>query len=85
MATYKVLYWQEIPSQVNAEDFDDEVSLPLKPEFTELIDKLAMQRGLTGTDDFLSGWHWGDEIDRDGTAQEVAAAVKAELEAQFYS
>ena len=85
MATYKVLYWQEIPSQVNAEDFDDEVSLPLKPEFTELIDRLAMKRGLAGADDFLSGWHWGDETERDGTAQDVAAAVKAELETQSYS
>jgi hypothetical protein len=85
MATYKVLYWQEIPSQVKAEDFDDEVSLPLKQEFTETIDKLAMQRGLTGTDDFLSGWHWSEEADRDGTAREVAEAVKEELEAQSFS
>ena len=26
MATYKVLYWQEIPSQINAEDDDGEVA-----------------------------------------------------------
>jgi Virulence factor len=85
MATYKVMYWQEIPSQIRAEDDDGDVSLPLSPKFADLIDRLAMQRGLTGSDDFLAEWHWGEELDRDGTAQEVAEAVKAELEAQTYS
>jgi hypothetical protein len=81
MATYKILYWQEIPSQVKAEDGADEVSLPLSPRFLERVDRMAMQRGLHGTDDFLEPWHWGDEEERDGSAQEVAAAVVAELEA----
>jgi hypothetical protein len=85
MATYKVMYWQEIPSQIRAEDDDGDVSLPLAPKFADLIDCLAMKRGLTGSDDFLAQWHWGEELDRDGTAQEVADAVKAELEAQTYS
>ena len=85
MATYKVMYWQEIPSQIRAEDDDGEVALSMPSKFADLIDHLAMKRGLTGSDDFLSGWHWGEEEDRDGTAQEVAEAVKAELEAQTYS
>jgi hypothetical protein len=42
---------------------------------------MAMQRGLQGTDDFLAQWHWSDEEEREGSAQEVAAAVMAELEA----
>jgi cvfA/B/C family virulence factor len=86
MATYKVMYWQEIPSQIRAEDDNgDEISLSMPPRFADLIDKLAMKRGLTGSDDFLAEWHWGEEQDRDGTAQEVAEAVQAELEAQTYS
>jgi hypothetical protein len=85
MATYKVMYWQEIPSQIRAEDDGGEVSLPLDPKFADLIDRLAMKRGLMGSDDFLAEWHWGEEQDRDGSAQEVAETVKAELEAQTYS
>ena len=81
MATYKVLYWQEVPSQVKAEDGQDEVNVLLPPRFMERVDRLAMQRGLQGSDDFLAQWHWVDEEERDGTAQEVAAAVVAELEA----
>jgi len=82
MATYKILYWQEIPSQVKAEDAQDEVNLPLDPRFMERIDQVAHQRGLHNADDYLAQWHWSDEEDRDGTAGEVAEAVKAELEAK---
>ena len=81
MATYKVLYWQEVPSQVKAEDDQDEVNVPMPPRFMERVDRLAMQRGLQGSDDFLAQWHWSDEQERDGSAREVAEAVVAELEA----
>jgi hypothetical protein len=82
MATYKILYWQEVPSQVKAEDDQDDVTLPMPARFMERVDRLAMQRGLQGSDDFLEQWHWSDEEERDGSARDVAAAVVAELEAR---
>lgn len=82
MATYKVLYWQEVPSQINAEDDIDSICLPMGLAFTERIDRLAIERGLVGADDYLAQWRWSDEHERDGTAQEIAEAVKAEFEAQ---
>jgi hypothetical protein len=81
MATYKILDWQEVPSQVKAEDDQDEVNLPMPARFMERVDRLAMQRGMQGSDDFLEQWHWSDEEQRDGSAQAVAAAEVAELEA----
>lgn len=80
MATYKILYWQEVPSQIRAEDETDEVSLPLPNRFQEEIDRLAVKRGLQGSDDYLAQWAWGEEQSREGAAQEVAEAVAAELE-----
>ena len=47
----------------------------------ERIDQLAAQRGLQGQDDYLAQWRWSDERERDGTAEEVARAIKVELEA----
>jgi hypothetical protein len=82
MATYKILYWQEIPSQIVADDGEDEVSLPLAEKFMDRIEAAAMSRGLAGADDYLAQFKWGDSIDRDGTADEVAQTVKAELEAR---
>ncbi len=82
MATYKILYWQEIPSQIKAEDDVEDVTLQLSEKFMEQIDRLAVQRGLQGSDDYLAQWKWSEEEEREGSAREVAEAVKAELEAK---
>lgn len=82
MATYKILYWQEVPSQIKAEDESDDINLPLDPRFQARIDLLAARRGLQDSDEYLAQWRWSDEEERDGTASEVAQAVKAELETQ---
>jgi hypothetical protein len=82
MATYKILYWQEVPTQIKAEDDDEEVALPLPARFMERVDRLALQRGLHGSDDYLAQWKWSDEEERDGSAPEVAEAVMAELESK---
>ena len=82
MATYKILYWQEVPSQVRAEDDTEDVTLELPPKFMVYIDRLAIQRGLGSADDYLNQWHWSEEEDRDGSAREVAEALVAELTAQ---
>ena len=83
MASYKVLYWHEIPSQVKAEDTNGEVDVQLDGRFMEMIDAEATKRGLVGTDDYLEGWQWSESQDRNGSAAEVAEAVKTELEEQF--
>jgi hypothetical protein len=82
MATYRVLYWQEIPSQIKAEDDDGgEASVLMPPKFAARIDDAAMERGLRDADDYLAQWRWSEEHQRDGSAEEVADAVRAELEA----
>jgi hypothetical protein len=82
MATYRILYWQELPSQIRAEDDDEEVNLPLPPKFAARIDAVAMERGMRNSDDYLAHWQWGDDQNREGSAREVSEAVRAELEAQ---
>jgi hypothetical protein len=82
MATYRILYWQEVPSQIRAEDEQDDVSVALPQKFIVRIDALAAARGLTASDDYLAQWHWSDEAEREGSAREVAEAVLRELDAQ---
>ncbi len=81
MAMYKILYWQEIPAQVQAEDDADDVTLPLAAKFMERIDQVAAERGMQDADDYLAQWRWSDQEEREGTAGEVAETVRAELEA----
>ena len=81
-STYKVLYWQEIPSQVKVEDdAGNEVSVELGPRFAEHIDEVAQKRGFKDGDAYLAQWKWSDEQERAGSAQDVAKTVKSELEA----
>jgi hypothetical protein len=82
MATYKVLYWQEIPSQIKAEDELEDVTVQMPDRFQEQIDLMAARRGLQDADAYLAQWKWSEEEDRAGSAEEVAEAVKAELEAK---
>jgi hypothetical protein len=82
MATYKILYWQEIPTQIKAEDDADDVTVMLDGKFMEHIDILAARRGLQSSDDYLAQWKWSEEAEREGSASEVAEALKAELEAK---
>ena len=81
MALYQILYWQDIPSQIKAWDDFDEAKVELGPKFVTLIDQAAQAQGLSRTDDYLSQRRWGYELEREGSAQEVAEAVKKELEA----
>ncbi len=80
MAIYKVLYWQEIPTQVRAEDDDEDVTVMLDGRFMQQVDIFAAKRGLQAADDYLAQWKWSEEEEREGSARDVAEAVKAELE-----
>jgi hypothetical protein len=80
MALFQVLHWQDIPSQVKAWDDFDEVKIELNPRFADRIDRSAQSQGLTSTDDYLAQWKWSEEQERPGSAQEVAEAIKIELE-----
>ncbi len=83
MPSYQVLYWQDIPSQVKVWDDFDEVKVELDPKFADKIDRAAQSKGLTKADDYLAQWVWGETQEREGTVEEIAAAVKAELEAKY--
>jgi hypothetical protein len=81
MASYQILYWQDLPSQVKAWDDVDEIKIELPPRFAARIDSAALAQGLMGTDDYLAQWRWGESAERPGTAAEVAEAVRRELDA----
>lgn len=83
MTTYQVLYWHDIPIQVRAGGRRDRVSRELPPRFQAAIDSAAMAAGLTGTDAYLDAFAWSEAQERDGSPEEVVAAVVAELDKQY--
>jgi hypothetical protein len=83
MARYQVLYWKDIPAQVKVVvEGKRPLSRTMPPRFQMEIDRVAMEQGLAGTDDYLNQWHWSEKRERDGTPEEVLDAVMRELEAE---
>ena len=76
MATYKILYWQEVPTQIKVEDDSDDVTVQMPPVFMERVDILAAKRGLQGSDDYLAQWRWSEEEDREGCSRGMAHASR---------
>lgn len=83
MTVFQVLYWHDIPIQVRAGSRGNRASVELPPRFQEAIDNAAMAAGLTGTDGYLSAFVWGDQQERDGSPDQVAAAVAHDLSARY--
>jgi hypothetical protein len=81
MAEYRITRWAEIPSLVTARDSSGgtaKVELPSR--FQEAIDDAAMRRGLAGSDAYLEQWRHDEWQEADGSVDEVADRVAAELD-----
>ena len=74
------MFWKHIPSQVKAWDEGTEVKRMLPDRFQVAIDAYAMKDGSTPMDAYLEGWSWGPVEERDGTPEDVLAAVIAQLD-----
>jgi hypothetical protein len=84
MARYQIMYWKDFPAQVKASDDNGGRAKAMLPDrFGESIDAASMAEGSTGSDEYLAGWAWSPEQERDGTAQEVVDALVAELDAAY--
>ena len=80
MASYQVMYWKHIPSQVKAWEGDAQAKRMLPDRFQVAIDAFAMKDGSTDMDAYLDGWRWGPIEERPGAPEDVIATVVAELD-----
>ena len=51
-----ILSWQDIPTVIEARDSNGIEKVELSRRFSELIDLIAMKKGIVGTDDYLRDW-----------------------------
>ena len=51
-----VLFWQDIPTVIEARDSSGIEKVELSKRFAELVDLIAMKKGLIGPDDYLQNW-----------------------------
>jgi hypothetical protein len=84
MARYRILSWGDIPAQVKvSEEGARPVSIQLPEWFMQEIDRMAMRDGVIGGDEYLERWSWSADAERPGSAEEVAAELVREIEAEW--
>jgi hypothetical protein len=80
MARYQILYWEHIPLGVKATDVNGTVRENLPARFQEAVEEASMKAGQTSAAAYTSMFKWGKEMEREGTATEVASAIARELD-----
>ncbi len=83
MAKVRVMYWKEIPVQVQATDGDEQISKPLDERFQQAVDAVSMLDGSAGGDDYLMAWNWGEYFDVEGSVEEAATATAERYNLRF--
>jgi len=83
MARYRIMYWKHIPQSFTVEGEGRTIKTELSQKIQDKIDAYAMAEGLTSTSDYAAQYKRGNWVERDGSPEDVAEAVLAELEAEF--
>lgn len=82
MAKFRVMYWKDIPQSFTVEADGQTIKKELSQKVQNKIDAYAMAIGATSTTDYAKQYKRGQWIEREGTAEEIAEALLAELEAE---
>ncbi len=83
MTRYRIIYWKHIPSAILLQGDGREMKVQLPERFQKAIDAYAMAIGETDTDAYMAAWRRSDWSEREGTPEQVAAALLSELETTF--
>ena len=83
MTRYRIFYWKHIPSSITVEGDGRTVKKQLSQKIQNAIDAYAMAAGITSSEDYSAQYKRGGWIERDGSPEEVAEALLAELETEF--
>ncbi len=77
-----VIYWRDIPAQVNASTRGEKHQVLLKPRFQKAIDRAAMVAGITRASDYVNEWRQV-AVPLIGDPTETAQTEAARLEGLF--
>lgn len=81
-AKLTIIYWRDIPAQVNAGSGEDKHQVLLKPRFQKAIDRAAMVAGITSASDYVNEWRQAASA-LEGDAADAATKVANEIDETF--
>ncbi|GAB1470871.1 hypothetical protein MASR2M66_17490 [Chloroflexota bacterium] len=82
MAKYRVMYWKDLPQSFTVEGDGQVIKRELSQKVQNKIDAYAMALDATSTTEYAKQYKRGQWIEREGSAEEIAEALMAELEAE---
>ena len=78
-----ILSWQDIPTVIEARDYNGIEKVELSKRFSELIDLIAMKKGIVGTDDYLQDWKKKKLSSTNKTAKQVVLEMSEYFEGKY--
>ena len=78
-----ILSWQDIPTVIEARDSNGIEKVELSKRFSELIDLIAMKKGIVGTDDYLRDWKKKKLSSTNKTAKQVVLELSKYFEGKY--
>jgi hypothetical protein len=78
-----ILSWQDIPTVIEARDSNGIEKVELSKRFSELIDLIAMKKGIVGTDDYLRDWKKKKLSSTNKTAKQVVLEMSEYFEGEY--
>ena len=83
MTKISILLWQDIPTVIEARDSNGIEKVELSKRFSELVDLVAMKKGIVGTDDYLRDWKKKRLPSTNKTAKQVVAEMSQYFEGKY--
>ena len=84
MATYRILFWKEIPTQIKYnDDLNSTKSYILSDFFQQAVDSIAMFDGSINSDEYLNAWSWGDETETNFKPEEIVNSYNDNIPKNF--
>ena len=78
-----ILSWQDIPTVIEARDSNGIEKVELSKRFSDLIDLIAMKKGIVGTDDYLRDWKKKKLSSTNKTAKQVVLEMSEYFEGKY--
>ncbi|MDA7981492.1 MAG: virulence factor [Alphaproteobacteria bacterium] len=84
MSELVVMWWRDIPAQVQARRGRERLNAHLGERFETAIDRAAMRARLTGTDGYLQEWRRESEtLADDADLSQTLESRRADLESRY--
>jgi len=78
-----ILSWRDIPTVIEARDSNSIEKVELSKRFSELVDLIAMKKGLVGTDEYLKNWKKKRLPSTNKTAKQVVVEISEYFEDKY--